>query len=486
MDILEKYKITGITCDSRKVKKGNIFVAIKGRKKDGNNYIKEAIKKGAAVVITDKKIKKNTSIPIIRVKDAREYLGKLAAGFYQHPSKQIKVIGVTGTNGKTTTTHLIYNLLNIKEKKCGLIGTVKVDTGKKTKKGNLTTPQAVILQQQLQEMGKQDLKYCSIEVSSHGVKLKRIKDVNFALKIGTNITSDHYDLHPNFSDYVLAKKEFLKTSNPLIPVLINGDDQYLTNFKKDISNLIIYGINNPSTIQAKNIRQKNNHTYFKYVLNKKLLNSSFKPGPCSFKIKMKLPGLHNIYNAIIAITIGLYYGLPVLDIKKFFRNYQGVWRRMQIIYNNKFKIIDDCAHNPGSYNAVFQTIKKMKYNNLYIINAIRGNRGQKINRENAEVISKQLQQIKDYKLFITNCRDTAGRLDKVKPTEEKKFLTVLNKKNILYEHYYYLRRCLQNVFTQIKKDDILLLLGAHPMDNAGNMALSLLKNIENENKHIKL
>ena len=130
-------KIKGITCDSRKVKNGYIFVAIKGLNKDGNHYITEAINNGAKLIITDNEFTKENKIPVLVVDNARKYLAKLTADFYQNPSQQIKVIGVTGTNGKTTTTHLIYHLLNSQKKQAGIIGTVDVDTGRQRKKGQI-------------------------------------------------------------------------------------------------------------------------------------------------------------------------------------------------------------------------------------------------------------------------------------------------------------------------------------------------------------
>ena len=221
--------VKGITCDSRKVQPGYIFVAIKGLKEDGNNYIQEAVKNGANLVITDQTIK-DKSLPIIKVDDARKYLGTLAAEYFDTPSQKLNIIGVTGTNGKTTTTHLIYNLLNHINKNSGLIGTVKVDTGNKTSEGGLTTPPPVLLQEYLSNMVENKLKYCCMEVSSHGIYLKRISGTDFSVKVGTNITRDHFDLHDNFNDYKNVKKSFLKENSNDCLVLLNQDDPQIHKF----------------------------------------------------------------------------------------------------------------------------------------------------------------------------------------------------------------------------------------------------------------
>ncbi len=465
--------LKGITCDSRKVKPGYAFIAITGFKEDGNKYIKEAIAKGASVIFTEKPIE-SKNIPIIQVDDSRAVLGRLAAEFYNMPAEKINLIGVTGTNGKTTTTHLIYDLLNYRKKQCGLIGTVKVDTGEKTKPGNLTTPQADLLQKLLSQMINNNLKYACMEVSSHGIKLKRIESTSFKVKIGTNITSDHFNLHSDFKDYINVKKKFLSENNSNVLILINNDDQYLKTFTNIAEKQMNYGLKGKIPIKAINISTKNITTNFNYKLNRSLYGKQGVIPPCNFHIKMHLPGKHNIYNALIAITIGLYYGLSPSLIQKFFEKYEGVWRRLQVIYNREFTIIDDCAHNPGSYEAVFKTVRNLDYNNLHIINSLRGNRSVKINRINAQKISCWLPLLKNYNLYTTNCSELVKEIDKVKNKEEKIFLQVLNNNNIKFTHFRKLKPALKTVLENKKKGDLILLLGPHAMDRAGKIIMNLL------------
>ncbi|MFP4017577.1 MAG: Mur ligase family protein, partial [Halanaerobiales bacterium] len=239
-------------------------VAISGFKTDGNKFINEAIDNGASIVFTDKKldttILSRKAVPIIQVDDARSYLAYLTAEYYNYPSKQLNLIGVTGTNGKTTTTHLIYNLLNYHgksdknyKKNAGLIGTVHVDTGKGVMPGNLTTPDPITLQEYLRAMVDNDLKYACMEVSSHGIKLKRIIGNKFAVKVGTNISADHFDLHPNFDDYLQVKKGFLEGKEEAL-VLLNNDNKFLHSFGQIAENQYNFGINGSSDIIAKDIK----------------------------------------------------------------------------------------------------------------------------------------------------------------------------------------------------------------------------------------
>jgi len=472
IDLNKLFGIKGVSCDSRKVKPGYAFVAISGFKNDGNQYIEEAIKNGAKIVFTDKILKdtKRFNTPVIHVNDSRSFISKLASYYYHNPSNKLKIIGITGTNGKTTTSHMIYNLLNSNNNKAGLIGTVKVDTGLKIKNGNLTTPPPVLLQKYFSEMLENKLNYCSMEVSSHGIELKRIKTTKFAVKIGTNISEDHYDLHQSFEDYINVKSSYLSNNDLNTLVIVNNDDQYLSFIKKNKLQLN-YGIDKNTDIMAKNIKYNIKETEFIYSLNK--YPGNFKKE--KFKIVTPLKGKHNIYNSLAAITTGLHFGLDRNIIQDFFSSYHGVWRRLEIIYNKEFTIIDDCAHNPGSYEAVFKSIINLPYKKIHILNSLRGNRGIRINLINAEILSKFLNEKNiEYNLITSNCIDLVSEDDIVSKAEEKAFINTLKNNEIKFRHYNSLNTGLKTVVNEVKEDELILLLGPHAMDHAAEMILELL------------
>ena len=476
--------ISGVTCDSRQVKPGYAFVAINGFQTDGNRYIAEAIQKGARVIFTEKIDNNlnthNSGIPIIQVDDAREHLAYLAARHYNYPSSKLELIGITGTNGKTTSTHLLYHLLNHskinKEKPvAGLIGTVNVDTGKRIIPGELTTPDPVTLQKFLREMLDAGLEYACMEVSSHGIKLKRIAETEFAVKVGTNLSADHFDLHPDFEDYMQVKKEFLEEKGTAL-VLLNQDNRYINSFGKIAERQINFSIRKTGDVCAKDIKNWQRGCSFTYRLNRPLNNE--KTGvtikPCSFPVKTNLPGEHNVYNSLIAITIALYYNIPIVTIQDFFLNFQGIWRRLEFIHDKDFTIIDDCAHNPGSYEAVFNSVLQMSYNKLIIVNSLRGNRGTLINKKNAETICKYLGQLQDYYLLNSNCIDVVKEIDMVSREEERIFREILSIHNIKAEHYQSLKPALERALDLVEEKDIILLLGPHAMDRAGKIILEML------------
>ena len=471
-------KITNITSNSTKVENNSAFIAIEGYKDDGHKYIPEALKKGAKVIICEKKpdVKTNDA-KIVQVNNSRKVLGKLAAKFYNNPSHNLELIGITGTNGKTTTAHLIYNMLNWEEKTSGIIGTVKVDTGKKINEGGLTTPPPVTMQNHLAKMVKNNLKYCCMEVSSHGIKLHRITDIQYNVKIGTNITKDHYDFHPTFKDYKNVKKSFLQTKENNALVLLNNDNLHLRKFGQIANNQYNFGITFNSDIEAKNIRKNGIETTYDFTLNKPLNcrnNNTIKP--FSFPLKLYLPGKHNIYNSLITTTIGLYYGLCPENINGFFKEFSGIWRRFEIIYKDNFTIIDDCAHNPGSYQAVFNTLHDISFNKLIIVNSLRGNRGIKINKQNARIITNNINSYDNYHLIITASKEEAKKINMPNDEERENFLQILNQKNINYTYFENLKPSLEKALDIVDRDDLILLLGPHPMDNAGKKILNYIDN----------
>ncbi|HKB88243.1 MAG TPA: Mur ligase family protein [Patescibacteria group bacterium] len=208
------HKFEGITSDSRSVRNGFMFVAVTGLTSDGHDYIKEAIKNGAKIVVGEKDLKLPAEVEYIQVPDSRKALGQYASEFYGNPSQKIKIIGVTGTKGKTTTSHLIYHILNASGKKTGLISSIvakigerEIDTG-----FHITSPDVVSLHKFLGEMVDSGCKYAVIEVSSHGIDQKRVSGVKFEIGVLTNIAPEHLDYHKTFKEYKRVKMSFLKSA----------------------------------------------------------------------------------------------------------------------------------------------------------------------------------------------------------------------------------------------------------------------------------
>lgn len=326
-----KTQVEGITDDSRKVKKEYAFVAIKGLTSDGHKYISQARKNGAKIVIGEK------GDVDIKVSDSRKALSLLASAFYDNPSQKLKIIGVTGTDGKTTTSNIIYHILQSSGIKTGLVSTVSAKIGKKEYDTGFhtTNPEPLVLQMFIADMVKAKSKYAVLEVTSHGLDQKRVYGIKFDISVLTNITHEHLDYHKIFEKYVKAKAKLFENSKINI---INSD--YFKFFKKYINKnkkVILYNHNslNSNLLKAINARFKENY---------------------------------NVLNATAAVFVAKEVGLSDSKIIKAIKTFKGVEGRMQEIKNKLgIKIIVDFAHTPNALENLLTHLKKQKTNNQKLI-----------------------------------------------------------------------------------------------------------------------
>ena len=233
---LEK-EINHIQYDSRKITNGDIFVCLSGFEVDGHDYAKKAIEAGATVIICEKDLDFDNideSVTVIRVNEGRKTLATMSANFYGHPTKKLKLIGVTGTNGKTTSVYILKSILEKAGKKVGLVGTIANYIGSKKVKSEMTTPESLELQKLFSDMVEEGCEYCVMEASSHSLELNRVYGCNFEVGIFTNITRDHIDFHKTFDNYYNAKFKLFERSKTCV---INVDDNYGYRIINDLKGL---------------------------------------------------------------------------------------------------------------------------------------------------------------------------------------------------------------------------------------------------------
>lgn len=471
-----KLVIEGITCDSKKVQPGYIFVAIEGEKKDGNDYIDEAIQKGAIMVISQQKLDYANNFPVIQVNDARKTLGKLNSLFYNLKKNCIKIIGVTGTNGKTTTTHIIEQIFRWNNKRIGLIGGLGVKINDFNIKSNLTTPNTEDLHEILYEMKNKKIDWAVMEVSSHGLKQNRLEGLKFDTAIVTNITFDHLNYHGSFEDYFLSKRKLFELLSGNRYAIINGDDPLAIKLVDGLKEtyVITYGMKSKSTITASSISWEKT-IKFNFCIQRSIITYSGKKiEEQEFPIELKLLGYHNIYNALSAITTALLYDIPISEIQESMKHFNILTRRLEMMNIKNIHILDDYAHNPDSFKIVFEAMQHIEYKRAIIIIAIRGNRGIEINKNNAEVIANYVPMLKVKKIIITSSIDYSCEKDFATKEEIDAFLNILQKKNINFSYYDKLLDALSYGIKRISSNDLILLLGSQGMDKGKDIIRNLL------------
>jgi len=342
--------ISNVTNDSREVDEKTIFVAIKGFKKDGHDYIKDAINKGARVILCEKEefLKENALVFII--KNPRKLLSKISNLVYREPSKKLNLVGVTGTNGKTSITYILDYIFKENNYKTGVIGTMGALIDGEKYLLNNTTPESNQLHRLMNQMVDRKIKDCFIEVSSHSTILNRVDDISFAFGIFTNLTKDHLDFHKTMEDYYQAKKAFFYRVDKAI---INIDDKYgsrlYKELKKDNIDVISYSLNEMSDYKA-NIKDTSiNGTCFDVSIQNN-----------NYEFKINTPGKFSVYNTLACIIAANLSGIKIEEIKKTLGSFKGVIGRFEVIKTNlDCTIILDFAHTPDGLEKIMETIDQV-------------------------------------------------------------------------------------------------------------------------------
>jgi UDP-N-acetylmuramoyl-L-alanyl-D-glutamate--2,6-diaminopimelate ligase len=369
---VQRKDVASIVYDSRKVKKNSLFVAIKGFNADGHKFILDAINKGAlAIVLEDnnavpEEIFSGQGIAKILVKDSRVALAELSNYFFKQPSKKIKLIGITGTNGKTTTSYFIKNILETTGNKTGVTGTIANYIGNEKLNSTLTTPESNDMNELLLEMYNKGCRYAVMEASSHSLFLKRTYDLNFAAAVFTNITSDHLDFHENFENYLNAKKILFDSLNESAIGIYNLDDKNSSLLIKDSrAALYSYGMSSNADFILKDIKYDLNGTNF--IIER---NGS------RYQATTTLVGEFNAYNAGAAFAVTVLLGIDEEKAIEGIKNTGQVSGRFEIIGKGSKKVIVDYSHTADSLEKTLLAIKKIvkDENPVYTVFGCGGNR----------------------------------------------------------------------------------------------------------------
>jgi UDP-N-acetylmuramoyl-L-alanyl-D-glutamate--2,6-diaminopimelate ligase len=385
------FKVKGISCNSKDVLDDYVFVAIKGNRQDGTRFIDEAIEKGAKAIIVQGsrfKVQGSKKVSFIEVKDTRKALAKLAAEFYGNPSRKINVIGITGTNGKTTVSYLLEELLNEAGFLPAVIGTINYRFKDKIIPAKNTTPGPIELQSLLAKMLKEDINYCIMEVSSHALDQERVEGIDFHSAIFTNLTQDHLDYHKTLENYFQVKAKLFKDISPNSFIVINNDDRYSRRLRRlTCAKVITYGIKNKADVVAQDIRFDIKHTEFRLV--------SFK-GEMDFKTK--LIGRYNVYNILATVAWALRGGIDLFTIKSALRGFSFVPGRLERIdFDRRFSIFVDYAHTEDALRNTILTLRQFLKKRIIVVFGCGGER----DKTKRPKMGRTVSELSDYAI-ITN------------------------------------------------------------------------------------
>ncbi|MCM3652748.1 UDP-N-acetylmuramoyl-L-alanyl-D-glutamate--2,6-diaminopimelate ligase [Metabacillus litoralis] len=361
--------ITSIEMDSREVKEGSLFICINGYTVDGHDFAKKAEESGAAAILAERQL--NVEIPVIIVKDTKRAMAVLADIFYGQPTHDLHLIGVTGTNGKTTTTHIIEKILNEANKKTGLIGTMYIKIAEEQRDVKNTTPESLTLQKTFREMRDKDVSHAVMEVSSHALHLGRIHGCDFDVAVFTNLTQDHLDYHQTMEAYKHAKGLLFAQlgnrfdHNHVKIAVLNEDEEASEEYKKMTSaKIITYGIEKNADVMAKSIKMTSKGTEFSLIT------------PVGTKtVTMNMVGKFSVYNVLAAVTACLASSIDLDTIMKAIEDMEGVRGRFELVDGGQeFTVIVDYAHTSDSLENVLKTIKQFAEGRIFCVVGCGGDR----------------------------------------------------------------------------------------------------------------
>ncbi len=363
--------VDAIAYDSRRVQANSIFVALRGEKSDGNRFVDQAIEKGATVIVTETELR-NPRATTVQVENTRTALADLAAAFYQHPMRRLKLAAVTGTNGKTTTTFLIKHICENARMRCGLIGTVRYEIGERVLPAIRTTPEALEIQELLGQMLNAGCKAAAMEVSSHALAQERTRGLEWDVAVFTNLTQDHLDFHGSMDRYFAEKAKLFtalatQEAKKNAVAVVNIDDRYgeklIDRIGKEIP-IVTYGMGTRADFRASNYRPDFSGTSYQLDARGKI-----------FLVRLPLIGRFNVANSLAALAAANTLGISLRDaILSLGKSPQVPGRLEAVQAKRQFQVFVDYAHTPDALLNVLKTLRELSPRKLIVVFGCGGDR----------------------------------------------------------------------------------------------------------------
>ena len=358
-------EVRGLAYDSRQVKPGDVFIALKGLNAAGVDFAADAVARGAVAVVADRPSDSVVPVPWVVVPDARAAMASMAAEFYGHPSRSMQVIGITGTNGKTTTAYLLRAVLESAGKKCGLLGTVAYSLGDQELPALRTTPEAPDVQRMFRQMVDAGCAACVMEVSSHALALRRVDGTVFAAAVFTNLTRDHLDYHGDMESYFTAKRRLFDMLPPDAPGVTNLDDPRGESLRKHASTVVTYAINKPADV-----------TPGPLALTFQGLEFDARTPKGDVHVKSRLVGRPNVSNILATVAAATALDIPAAAIERGLASLRGVPGRFEVVSSSHddITVVIDYAHTDDALKNLLETARPLAQRRVITVFGCGGDR----------------------------------------------------------------------------------------------------------------
>jgi UDP-N-acetylmuramoyl-L-alanyl-D-glutamate--2,6-diaminopimelate ligase len=467
-----------IAIDSRDVRPGDLFVAIRGTSTDSHHFVAEVAARGAAAVVVEREVA-DPGVPVVRVPDSRRALAELSAAWYGHPAGQLPLVGITGTLGKTSVLSMLESILERAGRKVGTIGSLGIRvTGEPRGKGH-TVPPPLILQRALAEMRDEGADLAMMEVTTHALSQQRVHGLRFALGIFANLVPmEHMEYHGTFEDYVAVKTQYFDFLAPGAPIVFPiGDRAVRAQVEERRLNGVSCGGDPGAMLHVE--RRSMTTTGSDLLLHVRQPLPRWDGGrvePYEFPLHIRLLGRSNINNATLAATAALCLGADAASIQQALATIEPPRRRMEIIHEGRFTVLDDTVGHPDSITAVFEVAEQLPHRRLHVVFVIRGQRGEMVNRQAADALAIWAERVPVSTLVVTRSADAADERNRVSPEEREAFLGGLREGGVEFRETEELRDAIDATLDRVGEGDLLLLLGAQGMDAGAGMVWDWMRN----------
>lgn len=460
-------QVTAITPDSRQVAPGNLYVAIRGTRTDGHHFIPDALRRGAVAVIAEEEVSGDPGVPWIRVRNTRRALAALAAAWHGHPADRLRLLGITGTLGKTSVLKMLEAMIRQDGGRIGTIGSLGMSLSSERGPPGYTAPAPLLLHGALRHFADSGCKVVAMEVTSHALDQDRVHGLEYALGIFTNLVPlEHADYHGTFRRYVDVKRRFfehLSCGTPLVHWA--GDPTVRRLVREHDVTPIGCGNGRSAMVRIDSLEFDEEGTAFALNVRRPLprIDGGEVP-PLRLPVRMRLLGRSHAVNAALAATAALCLGMTREAIESTLRSFPPPRRRMEILRRAPFTLLDDTLGHPESVSAVFEVVEHLPAQRVHAIFSIRGQRGAPINRQVAEAVAIGVEKRPFTTLIVTRSTDAADERNRVEEPEREAFLEPLRRAGIDFEEHDALADAVPAALDRVGEGDLLLLLGAQGMD----------------------
>jgi len=467
---------------SEEVLPGDLFVAVRGTQADGHDFVAEAVRRGAVAVVVERPVEGDLGVPVLRVMDTHRAVARLAAAWHDHPARSLRLVGISGTVGKTSVLAILRTILDRAGLPVATIGSLGVQIGDRMlEETGYTAPDALVLQESLARIRDEGCRLVVMEVTSHALDQQRVHGLWFELGIFTNLLPlEHREYHGSFDEYVRTKIRFFDQLAPGALLVYNADDRAVAGLigERDIRR-VGCGTSAEAQVRIEDVAVAADGTRLRLHAADGVPGLNGARGAAgSIDLHLRLLGRANVANAALAGVAALSMGVAPAVVRDALSAVPPSRRRMEMVHDGAFRVIDDTVGHPESITAVFEVAQALAPRRVHIAIGVRGTRGPLINREMAEALVVWVPRSAVETLVVTRSEEVADERNTVSDEEMDAFLDPLRSEGIPFTVEPRLDRAVERVLERAGGGDLVLLLGAQGMDTAGDLVRCRLDDVE--------